>query len=291
MKIAINALAACSVVLACATAASAETTENLGKEEFGLTERQLVEAIDKVESLIAKCMRDQGFEYVAVDSDTVRHAMKSDKQMPGVSDEEFVERYGFGLSTLYTGHPPQDSKQFSPAKIGIGERNVRTYMNLPPAARVAYNRALFGENVNATFAVTLEAENFSQTGGCTRAAVNQVFKPDELKATYYNPKDALINKDPRMKAALRKFAASMREAGFEYNHPDEVETDIAQRLSALTNGGTIPVDRLSPTQQAALRQLQDYERKVAKLTIELQEEYFEPVEEAIENEMFAREVK
>jgi hypothetical protein len=152
---------------------------------------------------------------------------------------------------------------------------------------LTYNRALLGENVNATFAVTLEAENFSQTGGCTRASVDQTFKRDELKATYYNPKDALINKDPRMKAALRKFAATMREGGVEYNHPDEVETDIAQRLSALTKGGTIPVDQLSASQQDALQQLQDFERKVAALTIELQEEYFEPIEDKIDKEMFA----
>jgi len=291
MRNTIKAVATFSALLAYGTAVHADTPPKFGKEEFGLTKRQLVQSIEAVESLIAKCMRDQGFQYIAVDSATVRQAMGSDKQLPGVSDEEFVEKYGFGLSTLYSGHAPQDSKQFSAAKVGIGEQNIRIYMNLSPAGRVAYNRALFGENVNATFAVSIEAENFAQTGGCTRAAVNQTFKPDELKATYYNPKDALINKDPRMKAALRKFAAAMREGGFEYNHPDEVETDIAQRLSALTKGGTTPVDMMSASQLDALRQLQDYERKVAALAIELQEEYFEPVEDKIEKEMYAREVK
>ena len=285
-----KAVAAVSALLAYGTAAQAETAPKYGKEEFGLTKRQLVQAIESVESLIAKCMRDQGFQYIAVDSTTVRQAMGSDKQLPGVSEEEFLEKYGFGISTLYTGEAPQESKQFSAAKVGIGERNLRIYMNLPATGRVAYNRALFGENVNATFAVTLEAENFSQTGGCTRAAINQVFKPDELKPTYYNPKDALINKDPRMKAALRKFAAAMRENGFEYNHPDDVETDISRRLLALTKGGTIPVAKMSASQLDALRQLQSYERKVAGIATELQEEYFEPVEDKIEKEMYAREV-
>ena len=32
-----------------------------------------------------------------------------------------------------------------------------------------------------------------------------------MKATYYNPKDELVNKDPRMKAAPREYAAEMRK--------------------------------------------------------------------------------
>ncbi|MFB3112100.1 MAG: hypothetical protein ACE10G_08710, partial [Gemmatimonadales bacterium] len=127
--------------------------------------------------------------------------------------------------------------------------------------------------------------------GCTREAIEQVFQPEQLKATYYNPKDALINKDPRMKAALRYYAREMRKAGFEYNHPDEVEPDIRERLAALTSGGTIRVEEMLPEQVAALKQLQDYERRVAVKNFELAEEVFDPVEEKIEKELFAREVK
>src|SRR5262249_39236237 len=72
----------------------------------------------------------------------------------------------------------------------------------PPADRVAYNRALLGDDVSATFAVALEIEDLSRTGGCTRKAISEVFKPEQLKASHYNPQDALINRDPRMKAAL-----------------------------------------------------------------------------------------
>jgi hypothetical protein len=94
-----------------------------------------------------------------------------------------------------------------------------------------------------------------------------------------------------MKAALRKYAAGMRKAGFAYNHPDEVEPDIRQRLQAITSGGAFPVAEMSPEQRAALEKLQDLERRVAAVSFELQEEYFEPVEEQIERELFAQEVK
>ncbi len=81
----------------------------------------------------------------------------------------------------------------------------------------------------------------------------------------------------------------MRKAGFEYNHPDEVEPDIRERLAALTNGGTIRVEEMSPERRAALKKLQDYERRVAVKNFELEDELIDPLEEKIERELFAHE--
>jgi hypothetical protein len=287
----IQAVGTIAVIVLFAGSACAQAKGSPGTEEFGMTPKQLVQSIEKVEAHISKCMRDQGFQYVAVDYITVRKGMGADKNMPGLSEEEFINKYGYGVSTLYTGQPPQLAKGYSPARVGLGERNVQIYKNLSPADRVAYNRALLGENTDATFAVGLETENFSRTGGCTRKAIEKVFRPEQLKATYYNPKDALINKDPRMKAALRRYAREMRKAGFNYNHPDEAEPDIRERLAALTNGGTILVKEMSPEQSAALKKLQDYERRVAVLNFKLAEELFEPVEEKIQREMYPRKVQ
>jgi hypothetical protein len=267
------------------------SNEQLGTEEFGLSKKELRAAAEKVEALISQCMRKQGFEYIAADYITVRRGMSADKNIPGMSEEEFVATHGFGLSTLYKGTPPQLSDGYSPAKVGLGQQNVEIYKNLSPADQDAYNRALLGENLDATFAVGIEIEDFSRCGGCTRTAIERVFQTEQLKPTYYNPKDALINRDPRMKAALRKYAAEMRKAGFAYDHPDEVEPDVRQRLQAITGGGAVPVAEMSPGQQAALEELQDFERRVAAISFELQEEFFEPVEEQIEKELFAQEVK
>ena len=233
-------------------------------------------------------MREQGFEYVAVDAETVRKGMAANKTLPGMSEEEFVEKYGFGVATTYSGRPPQLATGYNPAKVGLGARNVEIYRKLSPADQVAYNRALFGENTGATFAVGLEAEDFSQTGGCTRRSIEQVFQRDQLQANYYNPKDAIVNKHPRMKEALQAYAAEMRKAGFSYTHPDEVEPDIQDRLNALTSGGTVLVESMSAEQRAALKELQNYERRVAAKTFELQQEIIDPAEEKILEEMFAR---
>lgn len=290
MRNMIQAIMTVGFILFFANSVSAQGKAGSGTEEFGLTSKQLVQNVEKVEALIAKCMREQGFEYVPADYMTVRKGMTADKNMPGVSEEEFIGKYGLGVSTMYTGKPPQLASGYSPGKEGLGERNVQIYKNLSPADQAAYNRALFGENTDATFAIGLETENFSRSSGCTRQAIEQVFEPEQLQSTYYNPKDALINKDPRMKAALRKYAAEMRRDGFDYNHPDEVEADIRERLAALTGGGTILVEQMSPEQRSALQKLQDYERRVATKNLELQEKLFDPVEEKIEKELFARKV-
>ena len=279
-----------AVLLAPAMAA-AQPPPGLGTEEFGMSPRELVQAIEKTEELIARCMREQGFQYVAADYNTVRQGMAADKNLPGLSEEEFVNRRGFGVSTLYTGLPPQLSTDYSPARVGLGERNVQIFRALSPADQVAYNRALLGEDLTTTFAVALETEDLSRTGGCTRKAVAQVFKPDQLKASHYNPQDALINKDPRMKAALGFWRREMKKAGFDYAHPDEIEPDLRNRLNALTEGGKVLVSKMSPAQQAALKELQGFERAVAVKSFKMQEEVLDPVEERIQQELFTRKVQ
>ncbi|MFZ2650829.1 MAG: hypothetical protein WA210_12075 [Burkholderiaceae bacterium] len=253
-----------------------------------MSAKQLVEAVQKVESSISTCMRESGFQYIAADYATVRRGMLAEKNLPGVSDKQFVAKHGFGIATLYVGEPPQLSSGYSPGRDALGERNVKIFKGLSPADRVAYNRALFGENTGATFALGLEQENFSMAGGCTKTAIAQVFKPDEMKSSYYNPKDALINKDPRMQAALRKYAVEIRKAGFDYSHPDEAEPDVRKRLMALTAGGTIPLDKMTPSQRAALKELQDYERRVAVTNLRLTEDLIEPLADKISEELFGR---
>ncbi|HXV63553.1 MAG TPA: hypothetical protein VEK15_22820 [Vicinamibacteria bacterium] len=283
-------LPAAIVLLVTFAASSFALAQVHGTEEFGMSKRQLVEAIERVEPLISQCMRDEGFEYVAADYRTVRSGMTADKSLPGLfsSEGRFINEYGFGIATLYTGKPPQLNDGYSPARIGLGERNIAIYKKLSPADQVAYNRKLFGENQEISFAVGLEIENFSRTGGCTRKAIEQVFDAEQLKSTYYNPKDALINKDPRMVEALKEFSARMREAGYDYDHPDDVEPDIRKRLYEITGGGTVPVEALSAAKKAKLEELQTYERAVAKLTHQLEGTVFDPVEDRIEREMFAR---
>jgi hypothetical protein len=279
-----------TVPMMLATAGSAPAQNRLpGTEEFGLSQRELVERIEAVETLISKCMRENGFQYIAVDSQTVRKGMAADKTLPGLSEKMFVAQHGYGISTFYTGKAPQLGDGYNPGKIGLGDQNVRIYKNLSPADRVAYNRALLGEDTNPTFAVALEIQDFSRTGGCTRTAIAQTFNPEELKSTYYNPKDARVNQDPRMKAAIATFADTLRKAGYAYNHPDEIEPDLRARLHAITKG--LPLEQLSADARAALKKLQDYERALAVVAYDLETSIVDPVAARVEKELYARPIQ
>ncbi len=257
-----------------------------GSEEFGLSKEGLVTSIEAVEASIANCMSEAGFEYVAADYNTVRKGMVADKTLPGMGEGEFIRNYGFGISTLYTGLPPQLSELTIPAKIGLGQQNIDIFRNLSPADQVAYNHTLLGDNTDATFAVAIETEDFSRTGGCTRAAIEAVFTPEQLNISYLNPKDALIEQDPRMVAAIVKFGDCMREAGFDYNLEREVEPDLRKRLYEITEGA--PPQALSADAQAALAALQAEEMAIAAATVRCEASILDPVEGQVERELFAR---
>lgn len=256
-----------------------------GTEEFGLTKEELVKSIETVEQRIAACMNKAGFEYLAVDYNTVRKGMLADKSLPGVTERDYVAQYGYGISTFYTGLPPQLADETTATKIGLGEQNIANFNKLSAADRVAYARALLGEFNDSTFAVALEREDFSRTGGCTREAIAQVFTADQLKATYVNPLDARVEQDPRMVEALGKFSECLRAKGFKYNRPDDIEPDLRKRLDAITHSA--PLDALTPDAVTALKQLQGEERAIAVAELGCTVEIIEPVEEQVLRELHA----
>jgi hypothetical protein len=256
-----------------------------GKEEYGMTMKELFTAIESVEAEISKCMSEAGFEYVAADYTTIRRGMTSDKSLPGMTESQFIDQYGYGISTLYTGLAPQLSELRTPAQIGLGEQNVQIFMSLSPADQVAYSHTLFGEHPDATFAVVLETEDFSRTGGCTRSAIEKFFTPEQMNATFLNPFDALVEKDPRMVAANAEYASCLRAAGFEYNHERDIEPDMRKKLDTITGGQ--PLEALSSDALSALTDLQNYERSLASAATDCERKYLDPVADQVERELYA----
>lgn len=256
-----------------------------GKEEYGMTMKELFTAIENVEAEISKCMSGAGFEYVAADYNTVRRGMTSDKSLPGMTEGQFIDQYGYGISTLYTGLAPQLSELRTPAQIGLGEQNVQIFMSLSPADQVAYSHTLFGEHADATFAVALETEDFSRTGGCTRSAIEKFFTPEQMNATFLNPFDALVEKDPRMAAANTEYASCLRSAGFEYNHERDIEPDLRKKLDTITGGQ--PLEALSSDARSALTDLQNYERSLASVATDCERKHLDPIADQVERELYA----
>lgn len=250
--------------------------QQVGREEFGMTDEQLVTNIESVEALIASCMSDAGFEYIPIDPVTFRDAMDNYSTVPGISDEEFVTQFGYGHTTL-----PPTTKNF-----GAGEENAAILNDLTPADQTAYSRTLLGDHVEATFVIMLEFEDFEPAGGCTKTAVEEVFTAEQLSPRFANPFDALVLADQRMIDALKAWSECMKDAGYDYETPDDPEDELLERFDALM-GGADPAT-LTGSDKDALTELQGEERAVALVDLACQEKQLRAVEEQVEQDISGR---
>lgn len=240
-----------------------------------MTDEQLVTSIESAEALIGSCMADAGFEYIPIDPVTFREAMDALATAPGLSDGEFVTQYGFGLTTL----PPKQA-------FGAGEENAAIFNDLAPSDQTAYARTLLGDDFDATFVIMLELEDFGPAGGCTQAAVEEVFSQEQLSPNFANPFDALVQADQRIVDAQRAWSACMRDAGYNYEIPQDAEDELIERFDALT-GGADPAT-LTGSDKDALAELQSEERAVAQADLACQEQELRQVEEQVERDISGR---
>jgi hypothetical protein len=254
---------------------STDTAGGGAPEEFGLSLADLTVRVEDAEQLIAQCVADAGFDYVAVDFVTIKQAMDSDQSAPGLSDDAYLAQYGLGITTQFD----------KPLVVfGSGPQNSAYLAGLPESDQVAFRRALWGEAVDWNHARALEEEDFSQTGGCTRAAADQLYSAGELSGTYINPADKLVEQDPRMIDAIVAWSDCMAAEGYDYTHPDQVDDDLTQRLDAIAQGQDPAT--LSGPDLEALHELQGEELAVAALLASCEEEHIEPVQEVVEGELY-----
>jgi hypothetical protein len=249
-----------------------------GIREFGLNDEEFAQHIEKSQALIASCMADAGFEYVPVNVQTVEAAQARVRQDPGLTRKEYKERYGLAVTTRFD-NPVRDT--------GLGPENLRIIESLPEASRVAYERTLWGRNTHADFVFALDEEDFSMTGGCTRKGVAQVFTPEQLKGTYVNPKDVLVDSDKRIVAARKAWSKCMRAAGYDYlEDQDEIIEDYEERLDKLLDGDD--PQTLTGARADALKALQQEEIAVSLVDLDCQLKHTDKVYDEVELEVYGQ---
>ncbi len=273
-------LAAVSIIAGCGsdTTSSNSTTGNAASdapEEFGLSLTDLAARIETTEGLIAQCMTKAGFQYVALDFVSVKQAMDSDQSASGVSGDDYVKQFGLGITTQFD----QPIVTF-----GAGPENTAYLDGLAASDQVAFKRGLWGESTDWNHAHALEAEDFSETGGCTRSAAEQTYSPSEISGAYVNPADVLLEQDPRMIAAIKQWSDCMRADGYQYDNPTQVEDDLHERLDAILQGQD-PATLTGPTLDS-LHELQGEELAIAAILTSCEEQHIEPVQGAIESELY-----
>jgi hypothetical protein len=246
-----------------------ELEDQLGFGSSGAVERQ-----SRAEGVIRACMQAQGFEYVPVDPFAQRAALTGKARM---SDEEFLKQFGYGISTLFG----RGTTQADP--------NDRIRKTLSPADRAAYDRALFGENVGLTFSEAVDSGEFSELGGCTKQATEEVFGGAGVLTALVGKLDELderIVQDQRMVKAVEKWGSCMADKGFQYEEPDQIDADLVKRFKKIMGPSVAPGATAAPTKsfaydRAALGTLQRDEVKVGNADLQCERKHITPVEAVV----------
>ncbi|MCC2335818.1 hypothetical protein [Cellulomonas wangsupingiae] len=186
----------------------------------------------RIEELIAACMTEEGFEYTPVDP-TSGGVMSSD-DAPDWGSEEFVEQYGYGVTTgeeLFGGgqEPSTDPNQEYVAAMSESEQ-------------LAYNEALYGAMTEVDPEADPDApiESNWEEEGCWGAASHEVNQAqiwddpavadmtEEMQVEYENLED-----DPSLSEAQGRWSECIAEAGYDFAAPHEAEQSISDEMSAL----------------------------------------------------------
>jgi hypothetical protein len=242
-----------------------ELEETLGFSREGILERQT-----RVEGRIRDCMKAQGFDYVPVDPFAQQQALTGKARL---TDEEFTKQFGYGITTLFG----RGSTQSDP--------NEKIRQSLSTTDRAAYNRTLGGENPTVTFTEAVDAGDFTELGGCTKEASEAVFGGAAVLTTLVEKLDELdeqIAQDQRMVKAGEEWSTCMRDAGYRYEEPDEIDSDLEERFKAIVGTGVAPGTTTPPAgasfDRAALTELQREEVRIANADLDCEKQEIEPVE-------------
>ncbi len=254
-----------------------------GNDSGQLTEEQLAQQ-RRMEDLTAKCMRDEGFEYVPVPPRANPKAKFEEAfKLP---PDEFAKQYGYGISTFDFGAPEDDDTDPNHA---IRDR-------LSASAKKAYDEALDGEGavvVSGNGAKVSEQNNKDM--GCRGKAAEQVYgKPKERKGSrdmqrfegLFKDLEALrkrVDADPRVAEAARAWSDCMADAKYTgLSKPDDARDKVRQRMDRLlgldtgnpdAKSVTITKPRdLDPAQLAALKR---YELAIAKADYDCKQKHYE----------------
>jgi hypothetical protein len=250
---------------------SGPVEDQLGFDTAGIMARQ-----SRVEADIRDCMKAQGFEYVPIDPFAQRAAVTGASRL---SDEDFLNQFGYGISTLWG----RGGAQADP--------NQRLRASLSAADRRAYDRALWGENAGATFQAAVDSGDFTKLGGCTRKATEAVFGGAQVLTQLQGKLDQLderILEDQRMVRALERWTACMADAGYRYEDPDEIDSDLTKRMEKIVGPlpgpfatGPASGHKAQPYDRSALAALQREEVAVARADYACERKEITPVESVV----------
>jgi hypothetical protein len=246
------------------------------EDQLGFTRKGVAAASAKVENSIAACMKAEGFDYVPTDPVAQQAALTGKANM---SDEEYEQQFGYGISTLYgRGNAQTDPNET--IRSGLGE-----------ADRAAYDRALSGGKPEQTFVFAVDTGDFTELGGCTKKATDEAFGGSQLLQTLQRKLDELddsIAADQRMVHAQEAWRTCVKNAtGEQYEDAESIEEEITQQFEKIV-GSVVPPGQVATdgtqVDVAALHQLQQTEMDLFNKDRACEKKQIDPVETKVRRE-------
>ena len=240
----------------------------------------------EMEEAIAACMAEEGFEYVPRDTGAVFAQLEADPRQQ-LSEEEFREQYGYGISTI-------DRSEMMVAPDPDDDPNHQIQQDMDEAEREAYQRALHGEPPE--FDPDADPDDMVfEPGGCQGEAMEevqggQVAVFQELQSEFMELQQR-IESDPRMVDAMQEWQACMREAGYDYTERFGPQQELSERMNELQQAAFEDVDptELDPEDGPVepdidpdvLEELQQDELAIAAAEGECTDEHLADVEQEV----------
>lgn len=291
------------------TSGTAEDSAPSGDETAGSPLDQLFGSMGGsqrfVEDEVAACMRDRGWEY----EPNTAGSMVMSVGGRG-ADTEFREQYGYGIST----RPPLDSM---PGMVSTqaDDPNADYVASLSESDQERYFTDLTGmapfdasEDGDMAAGQVIEAVDIDPNSCFSIAQQAAAVEHPELSEEFGKRLGELlqgIDDQPAMVEALAAWSACMTEAGYPYDGPEEIFTDLSQRYSQITGqeqpggdgggddgeGGLIIVGGLdgeeldlSPADEERLGRLQAEEVEIARADATCAAEHLDEVRSQLEQD-------
>jgi len=192
----------------------------IAKQSEKKTEQQDVAAFYvKYNEIMKSCMKEQGFDYLS-------YVPTTDKKIAlGLSDQQFAEQYGYGISTLIDFLAP-GSQRMDP--------NFKKMQGLDKAARQS-----FGKQFNKCQQKVQDEIGPPPSGGA--------IKMNDAEQKSMDGVQAKTNADPRVKQALATRAACLEKNGFTAGE------DLTQPIATAAEKYVLKFENEASTMEAAGR--------------------------------------
>jgi hypothetical protein len=217
----------------------------LGTDSSG-TRARFSKQRQRQQQLVAECMARHGFRYIPVDPPGAVGAVGAlgaadPVGAPVLTRRQFVDRYGFGISTTAGPTEPAGSSGSTgphgrtTSTTAIDDPNAALVSALSASARRAYDEALYGPGAgspNAPGPTGCEGEAMAALASRTIDPVVARGEP-EIARLYQQ-----VAADPRVEAAEHVYAICMAKAGYHaVRQPQDALDLVNQRLRQVSEGG------------------------------------------------------